>query len=69
MVSPIASVFYEYYDSLDDLKQRLYTDNEKIQCVVASGFMENEIRFGQTQHPQLWDYADNVNTLKFLAEI
>ncbi len=67
--SPIASVFYEYYENLDELKQRLTADSDKIQCVVANGFVEDEIAFGQTQHPQLWDYADNINTLKFLNNI
>ena len=67
--SPIASIFYEYYDNTDDLKTRLKQDEEKIQCVVANNFMGGEIAFGQTQHPQLSDYADGVNTLTFLAEI
>ncbi|TYP98911.1 acyl-CoA reductase LuxC [Tenacibaculum adriaticum] len=67
--SPIASVFYEYYDNADDLKIKLYEDRERIQCIVANNFIDNEIKFGQTQHPQLWDYADGVNTLKFLSEI
>ncbi len=67
--SPIASVFYEYYDNEDDLKIKLYEDREKIQCIVANNFLDNEVDFGQTQHPQLWDYADGVNTLKFLSEL
>ena len=67
--SPIASVFYEYYENTDDLKIKLWEEREKIQCVVAKGFIENEIAFGQTQHPQLWDYADGVNTLEFLSKI
>ncbi len=67
--SPIASIFYEYYDNTDDLKIKLYEDREKIQCVVSNNFHENEIKFGQTQHPQLWDYADGVNTLEFLSKL
>ena len=67
--SPIASVFYEYYDNADDLKIKLWEDREKIQCIVAKDFIENEIAFGQTQHPQLWDYADGVNTLEFLKSL
>ncbi|WP_299052615.1 acyl-CoA reductase [uncultured Polaribacter sp.] len=67
--SPIATVFYEYYDHLDDLKLKIEQDKEKIQCVVAKGFVENEIAFGQTQHPKLNDYADGINTLEFLSEI
>lgn len=67
--SPIASVFYEYYDSTDDLKIKLQQDCERIQCVVSNNFIKNEVEFGQTQYPKLWDYADNVNTLQFLSEI
>ncbi len=67
--SPIATVFYEYYDSIDSLKEKLLLDNEKIQCIVSNGFSTNEITFGQTQKPQLWDYADNVDTIEFLLKI
>jgi len=56
--SPIATVFYEYYDNADDLKIKLYEDREKIQCIVANNFIENEVAFGQTQHPQLFVYPD-----------
>jgi hypothetical protein len=64
--SPIASVFYEYYDDLEQLKNRLNTDNEQIQCVVSNDLIENSVAFGQTQNPNLWDYADGVDTIKFL---
>ena len=67
--SPIATVFYEYYDNEIDLKIKLHQDREKIQCIVAKDFIENEIAFGQTQHPELTDYADGVNTLEFLSKI
>ncbi|MCH3882136.1 MULTISPECIES: acyl-CoA reductase [Tenacibaculum] len=67
--SPIASVFYEYYDNTDNLKIKLWEDKENVQCVVADGFIDNEIEFGQTQNPQLWDYADGVNTLTFLSTL
>lgn len=67
--SPIATVFYEYYDNEIDLKIKLHQDKEKIQCIVAKGFIENEVAFGETQHPTLTDYADGVNTLEFLSKI
>lgn len=67
--SPIASIFYEYYDNIDQLKAKLNVDKELIQCIVSKGNFKNEIAFGQTQNPQLWDYADGVNTLDFLAKI
>ena len=67
--SPIASMFYEYYDNPVDLKIKLHQDAVHIQCIVADNFVENEVKFGQTQHPELWDYADDVNTLAFLSTI
>lgn len=67
--SPIATIFYEYYDNEIDLKIKLHEDKDKIQCIVSKDFIENEIAFGQTQHPKLTDYADGINTLEFLAKI
>lgn len=67
--SPIASIFYEYYDNLVDLKIKLHEERENIQCIVANDFIEDEVNFGQTQHPKLWDYADGINTLQFLSTI
>lgn len=67
--SPIATIFYEYYENEIDLKIKLYEDSEKIQCIVAKDFLENEVAFGQTQNPKLTDYADGVNTLAFLSKL
>ena len=67
--SPIATIFYEYYENETDLKIKLHQDKEKIQCIVSKDFIENEVAFGQTQHPKLTDYADGVNTLDFLSQI
>lgn len=67
--SPIATIFYEYYDNEIDLKIKLHEDKDKIQCIVAKDFIENEIAFGETQNPQLWDYADGINTLEFLSKV
>lgn len=64
--SPISSVFYEYYENLEELKKRLENDSEQIQCIVSSNLTQNSIAFGETQKPQLWDYADNVDTITFL---
>lgn len=66
--SPISSVFYEYYDNIDDVSNKLRADADKIQCIVSSK-IESAIPFGATQKPQLWDYADNVDTLAFLSKL
>ncbi|MEH6536026.1 MAG: acyl-CoA reductase [Psychroserpens sp.] len=67
--SPIATVFYEYYASEAHLKEMLQEKKEQIQCVVSNGILDNEIKFGQTQLPNLWDYADNVDTITFSLKI
>ncbi|MFY0631661.1 MAG: acyl-CoA reductase [Flavobacteriaceae bacterium] len=67
--SPIASIFYEYYENTTELKIKLHQEAEKIQCIVANNFLDTEVKFGQTQYPKLWDYADGVDTLEFLSKI
>jgi hypothetical protein len=68
-VSPIATVFYEYYDNEPLLKEKLQQEKDTIQCIVSKGFIQNEIAFGNTQKPQLWDYADEVDSIEFLLAI
>jgi len=66
--SPIASLFYEYYDDLEQLQEKIDNDTEQIQCVVSNS-LENSVSFGQTQQPSLTDYADGVDTLEFLSTL
>jgi hypothetical protein len=67
--SPIATVFYEHFETIENLKKKLESDSENIQCIVSNCLIENEIAFGDTQNPKLWDYADGVDTLDFLLKI
>ncbi len=67
--SPIASLFYEYYNNLSDLKIKLESEKEQIQCIVGNLEIDSMIKFGQTQRPQLNDYADGIDTLEFLQNL
>lgn len=67
--SPIATIFSESYSDLDSLKTTLQNNKENLQCIVADGLLDTEVKFGETQHPQLWDYADNVDILSFLSDL
>lgn len=67
--SPIATLFFEYYSDKEILRQHLQNEAQNIQCIVSSGFMEREVSFGETQIPLLSDYADGVDTMKFLTEL
>lgn len=62
IASPIAVVYYEFYDDLNSLEQKIKSEKEKIQCIIGKNF----IPFGNAQQPSLWDYADGVDTMEFL---
>jgi len=66
--SPIATLFYQYYNSKEDLKDKLKEDTGELQCVVARGLIPDEVPFGQTQLPSLTDYADGIDTVEFLLK-
>ena len=59
------------YTSLEDVKQWLSENDERLQCVVGaiSGLHTRCVAFGQAQSPTLFDYADERDTMQFLAEI
>ena len=67
--SPIATLFYEYYNDTESLKNELNNNTDKLQCIVANKLTDTAINFGQTQTPQLWDYADNIDSIEFLLNI
>jgi Acyl-CoA reductase (LuxC) len=63
--SPISQLNYGFYTG--NLKENLTTlqNNNDIQCVIGNGF----IPFGQAQNPVLSDFADGVDTMKFLLDL
>jgi hypothetical protein len=70
LVSPISVIFYENYESREDLKNIISSQIDKIQCVVSkNGWFEGSFNFGDAQKPKLWDYADGVDTMAFLLSL
>lgn len=62
--APISQVHYEFYKDVASVEQFL-EKHESIQCIVG----ENHVPFGNAQQPCLTDFADDVDTLKFLQEL
>ncbi len=62
--SPIATLYYQYYRSEKELNYHLDYDRNRIQCIVGNS--PGRVSFGNAQHPELWDYADDVDTIEFL---
>jgi len=67
--SPISVTFYETYANLEDVKNKLEAEADKIQAIVSNTGIDNEIAFGKAQNPELWDYADGVDTVDFLLKL
>jgi hypothetical protein len=67
LVSPVSVVYYERYEDATELPARIAARKDKIQCIVSKGgAFESSLPFGKAQQPELWDYADNIDTLAFL---
>lgn len=63
--SPVGSVHYERYPDASSLEAHLNEHAEMIQCIVS----RNHLPFGKSQQPELWEYADGVDTLSFLLDL
>lgn len=67
MSSPVSVVYYEQYKNDQAMLRNIEENNNNIQCVVSNiDKIENRVGFGQSQQPKLWDYADGIDTIRFL---
>jgi hypothetical protein len=62
--SPISQVNYSYYNNKEEILKQLQSD-ENIQCIAGI----NNIPFGMTQKPALFNYADGLDTMEFLLTL
>ncbi|MGD1842148.1 MAG: acyl-CoA reductase [Thermonemataceae bacterium] len=70
LASPVAVLFYETYLDQKDLAHKLATQKDKLQCIVSKeGWYADSLPFGKAQQPQVWEYADQVDTLRFLSTL
>jgi len=60
--SAVSVLHYKYYDDIDTITKSL-TDSDDIQCIIG----HNHLPFGSAQCPTLSDYADGIDTMKFLS--
>lgn len=68
--SPIGVINYAFYETESDLNHYIYLHKENIQCIVSKTKLDfPTYSFGEAQKPNLWDYADNVDTLQFLIDL
>lgn len=67
--SPISTLYFEYYDAIDNVQSKIKNQKSEIQCVISKADLLVALPFGKAQEPELWDYADEVDTVKFLVSL
>ena len=70
LVSPISTLFFNRYNDQQELHKMIATYEEKLQVVVsAQSWFERSVSFGKAQLPEVSEYADHVDTMKFLMAL
>jgi hypothetical protein len=82
LAAPAAVINYSFYNNFEQIEKYLFEHRDEIQCIVGavpfgsakSGhFAASEniyaIPFGSAQNPAITDYADGVDTMKFLSAL
>jgi len=70
LVSPLSVVFYEVYTSRKQLAEAISRAGISVQCIASvDGWFDQSLPFGTLQKPDLWDYADNIDTMEFLLKL
>lgn len=65
--SPIAVLFYEFYNDIKALEKNLQAQKNNLQCVIGNlPQLEGAVAFGSSQTPNLNEYADGFDTMQFL---
>lgn len=67
--SPIGVIHYQYYRTINEVKNFISSNKENIQCVVGNTIkIENIIPFGEAQFPHLTDFADGIDSVLWATE-
>jgi hypothetical protein len=66
----VSVIHFEFYDSVEYVKNMLAENAENIQCIVAADqWLADAISFGYSQKPLVDEYADNKDTMIFLYSL
>jgi hypothetical protein len=67
----VAEVVYEEYEDLEQLADYLRMQEGDLQCIATNTNVNNLLQIvplGETQTPQLQDYADSIDVMEFLLK-
>lgn len=65
LCSPVSCLHVERYEKIDDVNNFIIDEKENIQCVIGKDYLA----FGKSQQPGLSDYADDIDTMKFILSL
>ncbi|MDR0368295.1 MAG: hypothetical protein LBH82_04035 [Bacteroidales bacterium] len=67
LASPVGVIHYQYYDDIYAVEKEILSLGEELQCCVSNA-LKNASFFplGQSQYPQLNNYANQTDTIAFL---
>jgi hypothetical protein len=69
--SKVAEIVYEEYENLGQLADYLQMQENDLQCIATNANINNLLQIvplGETQTPQLQDYADGIDVMEFLLK-
>lgn len=70
LFSPLSTIHFTRYSSIEEVDAFLDNEKQDIQCVVSKHkFDNNTVGLGEAQCPKLWTYADHVDTVEFLTSL
>lgn len=69
LVSPIGSIYYDYYDNVETVVEYISRNENKLQCIVSNMILPGAIKFGKAQMPDISDFADHIDTMEFLTNL
>jgi len=70
LTSPVSVLNFERYRQLDSLVEQLGNLKGSLQCIISGDkSIPGSILPGTGQFPELWDYADGIDTLEFLLNM
>lgn len=65
----VSVVNYQYYEDLSKIKAFIDSNKENLQIVVSNLPLTNTTRFGKGQRPDIDEFADGVDTMKWLNNL
>ena len=67
LFSPVGVIHYKRYTEIKNVNDWISLNHQEIQCTVGNA-ISGSIPFGHAQRPRLSDYADHIDTIRFITE-